>query len=213
MPSTSLKVHSLITMHSITNFLNECVDKKLALKKSVTPKKAKVDSKRLAENLEALFSYVQRVRFEIAALNRSGDGEDKFATMGEQLDGVVEATKDACDSIMEAVEMSNEAVATLRKSVKDSELTGLLETIENSNNAVFEACAFQDITGQRVSKIVKSISYVEDRVTALREIWGDHELEKVEFAVEELTEDEKLLNGPQSKNAAISQDEIDALFD
>ena len=71
----------------------------------------------------------------------------------------------------------------------------------------------QDITGQRVSKIVKSISYVEERVTALREIWGDDELAKVELAVVELTEDEKLLNGPQLKTAAISQDEIDALFD
>lgn len=179
----------------------------------MTHKKEKVDSQRLAENLEALFSYVQRVRFEIAALSNSGDGEDKFATMGEQLDGVVEATKDASDSIMEAVEKNNEAVVTLKKSLEDPELIGLLETIENGNNAVFEACAFQDITGQRVSKIVKSISYVEERVTALREIRGDDELEKVELSVVELTEDEKLLNGPQSKNAAISQDEIDALFD
>ncbi len=44
------------------------------------------DSKRLSENLEALFSYVQRVRTEIAFLNQSGDGENKFATMGEQLE-------------------------------------------------------------------------------------------------------------------------------
>ncbi len=170
------------------------------------------DSKRLSENLEALFSYVQRVRTEIASLNQSGDGEDKFATMGEQLDGVIEATKDASDSIMEAVEKSNEAVAKLRESITDSELTEVLEDIENNNNAVFEACAFQDITGQRVTKIVKSVSYVEDRVNALREIWGDDELDKVELAVVEFSEDEKLLHGPQSKAVAISQDEIDKLF-
>ena len=63
-----------------------------------------------------------------------------------------------------------------------------------------------------MTKIVKSVSYVEDRVTALREIWGDHELDKVELVVVEMTEDEKLLNGPQSKAQAISQDEIDKLF-
>ena len=63
-----------------------------------------------------------------------------------------------------------------------------------------------------MNKIVKSVSYVEDRVSALREIWGDQELDKVEIAVEELTDDEKLLNGPQSKAEAISQDEIDKLF-
>ncbi len=170
------------------------------------------DSQRLSENLEALFSYVQRVRTEIASLNQSGDGEDKFASMGEQLDGVVEATQEASDSIMEAIEKNNEAVAKLKESIKDPELIELLVNIENCNNAVFEACAFQDITGQRVTKIVKSVSYVEDRVNALREIWGDDELDQVALDAEELTEDEKLLHGPQLKAKAISQDEIDRLF-
>lgn len=171
------------------------------------------DSKRLTENLEDLFNYVQRVRTEIAALNHAGDGVDKFATMSEQLDGVIEATKDASDSIMGAVEKNGEAVDKLRELIGDAEQIKLLDTIEDGHNAVFEACAFQDITGQRVTKIVKSIGYVEERVTTLREIWGDDELDKIEVAVEELTEDEKLLNGPQSKTEAISQDEIDKLFD
>ena len=178
----------------------------------MTHKLEALDSRRLSENLEALFSYVERVRTEIASLNQSGTGENKFATMGEQLDGVVEATKDASDSIMEAVEKNNEAVAKLKESITEADLIEVLEDIENNNNAVFEACAFQDITGQRVTKIVKSVSYVEDRVTALREIWGGDELDKVERVAEELTEDEKLLNGPQSKAEAISQDEIDKLF-
>ena len=178
----------------------------------MTDKLNKLDAQRLTDNLEALFSYVQRVRTEIASLNRSGDGEDKFATMGEQLDGVVEATKDASDAIMEAIEKNNEAVSRLKESIKDAELVDILDTIETGNNAVFEACAFQDITGQRVTKIVKSVTYVEERVTALREIWGDDELDKVERVVEELTDDEKLLNGPQSKADAITQEEIDKLF-
>lgn len=171
-----------------------------------------MDTERLAENLDALFSYVQRVRKEIASLNQSGSGEDKFATLGEQLDGVVEATRDASESIMEAIEKNNEAVAKLKGSIKDSALLAMLDEIENNNNAVFEACAFQDITGQRVTRIVKSVGYVEQRVTALREIWGAEELSKIDPVTEELTEDEKLLNGPQSKTNAISQEEIDKLF-
>ena len=75
-------------------------------------------SQHLSENLEALFSYVMRVRTEIASLNQSGDGEDKFATIGEQLDGVVEATKDASDFIMEAIENNNEAGAKLKNPLK-----------------------------------------------------------------------------------------------
>jgi len=170
------------------------------------------DEQRLSENLEALFNYVQRVRTEIASLNQSGDGEDKFVTMGEQLDGVIEATKDASDDIMAAIEKNNEAVAKLKESLNDPNLIGLVDVIKNGNNEVFEACAFQYIIGQRVTKIIKSVSYVEGRVIALREIWGNDAPDNVERVVEDMTEDEKLLNGPQSKAEAISQEEIDKLF-
>ena len=127
--------------------------------------------------------------------------------------GVVEAIKDANDSIMEAIGKNNEAVAKLKKSINYSKLVELVETVEISNNAVFEARTSQDMTGQRVTKIVKSVSYVEEKVTTLREIWGGHELDKLTLAVVEVTADENLLHGSQLKTGAISQDEIDKLFD
>jgi uncharacterized protein (TIGR01370 family) len=45
----------------------------------------KFSSEHLQENLESLFHYIQRVRQEIAALNQSADGVDKFTTMGDQV--------------------------------------------------------------------------------------------------------------------------------
>ncbi len=168
----------------------------------------------LEENLQALFTYVQRVRQEIASLNRAGDGVDKFATMGEQLDGIVEATMDATEIIMDAVETNANAVHELHELITDEKQTALLEKILKNQNTVFEACAFQDLTGQRIAKIIKSVSYVEERVNALREIWGHEELDKVQIdAIDERTEDERLIHGPQIKSVAISQDEIDKLFD
>ena len=167
----------------------------------------------LEENLNALFRYVDRVRVEIASLNKSGNGDDQFMTMSHQLDGVVEATKEASDRIMDAVEKSNDASGMLRDLLTDPAQMELLDRIADSNNVVCEACAFQDLTGQRVTKIVKSVCYVEDRVTALRAIWGDRELDAVDLGPkDERTEDEKLLNGPQMSAEAISQDEIDKLF-
>ncbi len=170
--------------------------------------------KELEQNLTSLFRYVDRVRVEIASLNKSHEGDDKFQTMGEQLDGVVEATREASDRIMDAIEKSNEACAKLLEAALQPEQTSLVETIIANNNVVFEACAFQDITGQRVTKIVKSVSYVEERVNALRSIWGDDELNAIVAGAEEMrTEDEKLLNGPQAASDAISQDDIDKLFE
>ena len=180
----------------------------------MTDMSALLTPEELGENLNALFKYVDRVRVEIASLNKSRDGDDKFMTMSKQLDGVVEATKEASDRIMDAMEKSGEAAEQLRDTLTDPTQLACLDRIVDSNNVVFEACAFQDLTGQRVAKIVKSVSYVEERVTALRAIWGSRELEAVELCEEDdLTEDEKLLNGPQAKAEAISQDEIDKLFD
>jgi chemotaxis protein CheZ len=41
---------------------------------------------------------------------------------------------------------------------------------------LFEACSFQDITGQRITKVVRSLTYVETRVNKLIEAWGRSEL-------------------------------------
>ena len=133
--------------------------------------------------------------------------------MGEQLDAIVKATEEATNTIMEAVEENDAAVIQLKESITDDAQVKLLDQITNNNTAVIQACAFQDITGQRVSKLVKSITYDEDRVNALVNIWGKAELEKVVVEGTEKTDDEKLLHGPQDEDTAISQSDIDALFD
>jgi len=72
----------------------------------------------------------------------------------------------------------------------------------------------QEIAGQRITKVVKSVTYVEDRVNALINVWGKDEIDSIEVKAEkEKTEDEKLLAGPALEGEGISQDEIDKLFD
>ena len=54
----------------------------------------------------------------------------------------------------------------------DAKANETLDRIDEKIQSVFEACAFQDITGQRVTKVVRLIKYVEERVNALIAIWG-----------------------------------------
>ena len=167
----------------------------------------------LKAQLTGLLRYIQRVREEIAAISNPSDEEYQFNSMGDQLDAIVAATEKATNTIMAAMERNEEMVGELRGMVSDDKAGELLDGISNNGNVVFEACSFQDITGQRVNKVVKSITYVEERVNALVEVWGKEELDKIEVAAEEKTEDEKLLAGPQMEGKGLSQDEIDALFD
>ena len=174
---------------------------------------AELEAQQLKKELAGLFSYVQRVRTEIAAINRPADEDHQFESMGEQLDAIVQATEKATNTIMEATEQSMTAVAELRAALTDAGQTALLDKIDANGNTILEACSFQDITGQRVNKVVKSVTYIEERVNALIEVWGKAELDKVEVAGEEKTEDEKLLAGPQLEGVGLDQSAIDALFD
>lgn len=160
-----------------------------------------------------LFYYIQRVRKEVAAISQSDEGEDRFDSMSDQLDAIVNATEEATNSIMEVVEQNSDTIAKIREVTEDQAVLALVDEIENNSNNIFEACTFQDITGQRVTKIVRSVTYVESRVNSLIEIFGKEHLQDVEIEKEEKSEDEKLLAGPQLEGKGVTQDEIDKLFD
>ncbi len=167
----------------------------------------------LKTELTGLFRYMQRVRQEIAAISRPSDEELEFGNMGDQLDAIVKATEKATNTIMEATEKTLSATNELGKFVTNPIHVKHLETITKNSNDILEACSFQDITGQRVSKVVKSVTYVEERVNSLIKIWGKDELDKVLVETREKTEDEKLLAGPQLDGTGLDQSAIDALFD
>ncbi len=168
----------------------------------------------LKRELGALFQYIQRVRQEIAAISRPADEDHGFDSMADQLDAIVTATEKATNTIMATMEKNDAVIDELRPTLSDDSQGALLDQLSQNGATVFEACSFQDITGQRISKVVKSVAYVEARVGALIDIWGKSELDKVEVRLEhEKSEDEKLLNGPQDAGKALAQAEIDALFD
>lgn len=173
----------------------------------------KIETERLKKELSGLFLYVKRMRQEIAAISRPEDEALQFESTGVQLDAIVKATEKATNTIMEATEANLNAVEELRQGLTEPAHVALLDKIANNGNTILEACSFQDITGQRVTKVVKSITYVDDRVNALVKLWGEDELAKVEVKGEEKSDDEALLEGPQLEGQGLDQAAIDALFD
>ena len=170
----------------------------------------------LKQELGALFRYMQRVRQEIAAIDRPADQDHGFESMGDQMDAIVEATEAATNTIMAAMESTEETNRRLRERIADPAQLMLLDQITTNAKKVFEACAFQDITGQRVNKVARSITYVEERVNALINLFGEEQIAGVEVVVppdQEKSADEKLVSGPQIDGQGLSQDDIDNLFD
>ena len=96
------------------------------------------------------------------------------------------------------------------------------EQVVDAVTQVYEACGFQDITGQRIKKVVSTLTQIEEKVHALLGAFGqDGQIDaakakasKAEKPKEEAAPptDADLLNGPQMAENAISQEDIDALL-
>lgn len=172
------------------------------------------DPERLKDELVSLFDHLSRLRGELSAIRRPGDDDLDFLRTGNQLEEVVAATEKATDTIMGVMEKNEEIVTKLQDGETDPDRQALLGQIVENGYEAMEACAFQDITGQRVGKVVKFVGHIEMHINALIDIWGREDIENGDDdAADYRSEDEKLLGGPALGSEGISQDEIDNLFD
>jgi chemotaxis protein CheZ len=134
---------------------------------------------------------------------------------GRQLDAVVAGTERATQQILEAAEGIDEAANTLSAALKSEQEHALATDIRDHVVRIFEACNFQDLTGQRISKVLATLQFVENSVARMMEIWGGHEV-IIGYADARVAErsDKKLVNGPKLDGEAghASQQEIDAMF-
>jgi chemotaxis protein CheZ len=170
----------------------------------------------LKKELVGLFGHLQKIRKELAALNPPG-APDHFGSMSEQLDAIVDATEGATNTIMENVEGIDSLMNDARAYCQGGKLGDIFDQVTAHVNSVFEACSFQDITGQRITKVVNSMKFVEERVNSIIFTWGRDELAKVvveikEEKVPEQDAEKALLNGPQLPGQGISQEEVDKML-
>ena len=167
----------------------------------------------LKRELDGLLRYLNLIRSEISTIGHPADEEHGLSRIGGQLNAIVNATADATNTIIESVEKNDIIADKLRETIKDPIVLDALDEIRKNSSDVYEACSFQDITSQHISKVLKSITYVEERVNSLIDFWGHDKLISTKVAAEERTEDKKLLNGPQLEGQGLSQDDIDLQFD
>jgi len=162
---------------------------------------------RVRSELHGLIEYIQQAKTEIAALSPGEIHDQHIPVATDELDEVVKATEEATGAILDAAEeLENLA----------GELSGeAAEKITEITTKIYEASNFQDITGQRITKVVATLKFVEERVERMMEILGGEEsfkdIEVPEEAVDD--PDKALLQGPQKEGEGVSQADIDALFD
>lgn len=186
---------------------------KKTIPKKSTALKATAKSVRVYDELEQLAAYIDAARREIAHIRPHDVKDEYLPDASDELDAVVEATADATNAIMD----SCETIESVMGEVSAETSTKLMD----ATTRIYEACTFQDITGQRIGKVVSALHNIEERVDALLHTLGDEQAipKKTKAATvkakpkdnKEIT-DEDLLEGPQLGDKAKSQAEIDDLL-
>jgi chemotaxis protein CheZ len=160
---------------------------------------------RVRSELQSLVEYIQQAKTEIAALSPGEIHDEHIPVATDELDEVVKATEEATGTILDAAE-ELESLA--------GELSGeAAEKITAIATKIYEASNFQDVTGQRITKVVNTLKHIETKIRVLAEACG-YELQR-EVARSDMAagpSDAVLLNGPQLPANANSQDDIDALL-
>ncbi len=164
--------------------------------------------------MDLIYEAINRTKREIATLHVSGCNGQELSRVSTELDAVVDGTEGATEIILSSAEIIDDRAGTLAAKLKGDD-QGLANDIQEQIVQIFEACNFQDLTGQRISKVINTLRFVEERIIKMMEIWGGVEsFKEIEVELEHRMGDQALLNGPALEDDAgiASQDDIDALF-
>lgn len=167
----------------------------------------------LKANVEDIHQAIITTRAEIGALRAKGIATASNSRAKDELDAVVTDTEIATETILAAVE-DIDRIATVFANDLADDYKEMANEISTRVVQILEACNFQDISGQRISKVVSLIHFIETKIAAMEAAWikaGAFDPSAVEPIA--LAGEESLLNGPALKtDATVSQDEIDSLF-
>ena len=179
----------------------------------ITEKNATSHLDVLRRELEAMAAGIAQTRREIASIKPDkpqAPGSDRIVAATEELDFVVRSTEAATAEILTTAERLQVLTGELREKGGDATLC---DEIDNHATNLMLACSFQDLTGQRMTKVVNALRYIEQRVNSMIEIWGISP-DDIKHAPAHTDErpDSHLLNGPAREGEGVAQDEIDRMM-
>jgi chemotaxis protein CheZ len=163
------------------------------------------------KQLQELKNMIDSTRLELANLSPNDITEEHISLAADQLDEIVRHTEEATSKILDAAETVQNVAGSLDAANADK-LNAAVTTI-------YEASNFQDITGQRITKVVKTLQIIEDRLNTMVVALGGEIKKSINGAggkrlsAADINKPDTLMNGPQLPGSGINQDDIDALFD
>lgn len=171
------------------------------------------EAARLKNQMDHLQEAVRRTQAEIQAMQFEQPDVARLLHAAEELEEVVAHNEHAADTILSAAETIGDEAERLAAQIKGKDASAVYD-IQEQTVAILQACNFHDLTGQRITKVVRALKQIETRLENIRAIWGEDAFEGMDVPVEEKDEYQALLHGPALPTEEhCSQEDIDALFD
>jgi chemotaxis protein CheZ len=165
----------------------------------------------LVAELQGILAYIQGVRTDLSQIGPELKSQ-YIPTATDELEAISETTAEATNRIMDAAE-AIDAMAGGRAAASR-------ETLSAAATQIYEACTFQDLTGQRVRKIAAALHETEVRIDQLIATFTSRlGIAPVEAAAagpqprQDADDGEVRACGPQLPGMAKTQAEIDALME
>lgn len=159
-------------------------------------------------HLSELAQIIDTLKKDISSVKPGHVKNSYIPDATDELGAVVTATAEATNKIMSVCEEIEH--------IADSVEGPAGEEIKGKVTQVYEACGFQDITGQRIRNVIATLQIIEEKIDSIMETLGttvglkisDEKLEK-SISVDD---EKSLLNGPQMPAKAVTQEDIDKLL-
>jgi chemotaxis protein CheZ len=160
----------------------------------------------LLAEVEALGRTISSAKAEIAALRFDDITGSHIPFATDELDAIVDHTATATNTILTCCETLDNVAGSLSGEPAAK--------LQDATTRIYEACGFQDITGQRITKVVATLKTIEAKVTYIVATFGGGAAAEGGGSPVEVVElgEAALLNGPQHSAVAMDQSDIDKLL-
>jgi chemotaxis protein CheZ len=164
------------------------------------------DAAALMAGIRDLSSYIEGLKREIASVSPDQMKSTLIDPATNELDATVEATAAATNTIMDVAEK----LSALTSELNPEQGGKVMDYVTQ----IFEACTFQDITGQRIRKVITAMRAIEQRISTLASLIdsGSMSAPQDKPGLSNPFDQSGLLNGPQMSGKGHSQASVDELF-
>ncbi len=162
-----LAEHAKRTRHADTLLVLDAIAR---LERALREKAAGPDLERMRVDLVDMANVIARTRHEVAAIRPEGGDKSRIGRAANELDAIVDSTERATSDILSAAEQIQEIAWTLRERGTDQ---AMCDQIDALTTDTYVACSFQDLTGQRIGKVIDALQFLERRLDAMVAIWRE----------------------------------------